>query len=74
MYLVRDSTILYERNAMGWMVEGCLRPKAMIHLSLVYRDLVAYNRHDSCIIAAPFSLSFDCLVDGRKKGSYRRGQ
>lgn len=22
--------VLYERNAMGWMVEGCLRPKAMI--------------------------------------------
>ena len=32
---------------------------------------MAYNRHDSCLIAAP-SLSFDCLVDGRKKGSYRK--
>jgi len=32
---------------------------------------VAYNRHDSCVIAAPFSLSFDCLVDGRKKGAVK---
>lgn len=55
-------------NAMGWMVEGCLRPKA---IPLVHRDLVAYNRHDSCVIAVPFSLLTASWTDERRKVTER---
>lgn len=60
-------------NAMGQMVEGCLRPKAMIHLSPCPQGPRGIQPKRLPLDSRPF-LSFYSLVDGRKKVSYRTGQ